>query len=231
MRFVMCLMIGLVGVAGSWGQEPDGTDISKAIPIVFGQTVSDIGDARLVPNKVYRIALARGQQFNAVARTSGGARWRLELLAPSVLAIGSIRDADILFADGNYWTNNQAMTIAYQVPAAGNYFIRVLFDGSGINYTLQVSAQGTPIAVPNPTTAGCLNGKVDSITYSLQRIAAGLPDEVSIGGTRACGACVAKAPLYPEISARLESALQSGVNVEACYDSAGNIFQLKLIRP
>jgi hypothetical protein len=217
---------------GLLGQEPDGSDISKAIPIYFGQTVSDIGDRQLSNNRVYKVVLARGQQFNIVANTPTPVpRWRLELLSPTVLALGSLRDADILSRYGNYWTNDTSMALAYQVPAAGTYYVRVLFDSTGVNYSLRVSAQGTPIAVPNPTSAGCLNGRVDSITYSLQLIAAGLPDEVTIGGTRACPSCTVKAPLYPEISNRLESALLSGANVEACYDSGGNIFQMKLLRP
>ena len=39
------------------------------------------------------------------------------------------------------------------------------------------------------------------------------------------------APLYPEIANRLENALRSKLNVEACYDSSGNIFQIKLVQP
>ena len=71
------------------------------------------------------------------------------------------------------------------------------FRSSGITYSLVVTAQGTPITVPNPQTAGCLSGQVDYITYSLQLIAAGLPDEVSIGGQKACPSCTVKQPLYP----------------------------------
>jgi hypothetical protein len=96
---------------------------------------------------------------------------------------------------------------------------------------MTAKSTGTPISIPNPPTTGCLTGRVDYITYSLQLIAAGLPDEVSIGGSKACASCTVKPPLYPEISTRLESALKSNVNVEACYDSGGNIFQLKLVHP
>jgi len=211
-------------------QEPDGSDIDKAIPIFFGQTVTDIGDRQQVRNKVYKVVLARGQQFSVTATsTTPNKRWILRLLSTDVRSIGSVQSRQVLAIDG--LSSQNALTVTYQVPAAGTYAVWVEFDSPGVNYSLRVTAQGTPIAVPNPTSAGCLTGRVDSITYSLQLIAAGLPDEISIGGVRACPACTVKPPLYPEITNRLESALLSGANVEACHDSTGNIFQLKLVRP
>lgn len=211
-------------------QEPDGSDIDKAIPIFFGQTVTDIGDRQQVPDKVYKVVLARGQQFSVTATSNTPNRiWQVRLLSPNARSIGSLQSNQVLAEDG-FW-NRSAVTYTYQVPTAGTYFIQLEFETPGVNYSLRVTAQGTPIAVPNPTTAGCLTGRVDSITYSLQLIAAGLPDEISIGGVRACPACTVKPPLYPEITNRLESALLSGANVEACHDSTGNIFQLKLVRP
>ena len=111
------------------------------------------------------------------------------------------------------------------------YYAVIYFTRGSLSYQFSARASGTPIALPNPPTAGCLSGRVDYITYSLQRIASGLPDEVSIGGNRACASCTVKAPGYPEIADRLESAVRNNVNVEACYDSGGNIFQIKIIKP
>jgi len=226
LRAVLALPM-LAGAA--FGQGPDGSDINKAIPIAFGQTASDIGDAKQVPSKVYKIVLARGQQIRVVsASTASSVFWRLQILDPSTGSLGAIQRSNVLESNGFSGANGLSLT--YQVPVAGTYYIYLAFQSSGTDYTLQVTPLGTPIAVPNPTSAGCLTGKVDSITYSLQFIAVGLPDEVVIGGSRACASCTAKPPLYPEISDRLEAALRSNSAVEACYDSAGNIFQLKLIR-
>jgi hypothetical protein len=213
-------------------QELDGGSIDKAIPIFFGQTVTDIGDRQQVPNKVYKVVLARGQQFSVTANsTAPNKRWWLALLPPNTRTLGQAAENQVVARHSSNWSSENGLTFTYQVPAAGTYFVWLQFDSPGVNYSLRVTAQGTPIAVPNPTTAGCLTGRVDSITYSLQLIAAGLPDEISIGGVRACPACTVKPPLYPEITNRLESALLSGANVEACHDSTGNIFQLKLVRP
>jgi hypothetical protein len=222
------LLLAVPGLA----QEPDGSDIDKAIPIFFGQTVTDIGDRQQVRHKVYKIVLASGQQFSVTANSNAAnKRWWLGLLTPDVRTIGALRSNQILARYSDSYSGDNGLTYTYQVPSAGTYFVLLEFDSTGVNYSLRVTAQGTPIAVPNPTTAGCLTGRVDSITYSLQLIAAGLPDEISIGGVRACPACTVKPPLYPEITNRLESALLSGANVEACHDSTGNIFQLKLVRP
>ena len=68
MRQVL-FVAGLLAVfsVGVRGQEPDGTDIATAIPIYFGQIVSDIGDVKAAPAKVYAITLARGQRISADA--------------------------------------------------------------------------------------------------------------------------------------------------------------------
>ncbi len=222
----------LAMVACVWAQEPDGKDVATAIPIFFGQTVNDIGDRAAAPVKVYKINLARGQRFTASATVDGrvAGAWRFGLYGPTLRTVNSINDGNRIY-DSGLNSGREAYETTYQVPAAATYYVAIFFDAPGVNYRLRVTAEGTPLAVPNPTTAGCLTGKVDSILYSLQLIAAGLPDEVTIGGQRACANCVVKPPLYPEIVTRLESALKSGVNVEACHDSAGSIFQLKLLRP
>jgi len=211
-------------------QQPSGNDISSAIPIFLGQTIEDIGDEAQNRNRVYRITLARGQELSVVATsTAQNRRWYAAILAPTTASLGTITGAQNLRAFGT--TALESINLRYEAPAAGNYFIWLNFTASGMRFTLRASATGTPIAVPNPTSAGCLSGTVDSITYSLQFIALGLPDEVTIGGTRACPSCTVKPPLYPEISSRLEETMRANGRVEACYDSTGNIFQLKLLRP
>ena len=214
----------------SFAQGPDGSDINKAIPIYFGQVVTDIGDAGTVPHRVYSITLAKGQQIKATMTIPNGPARHIELylLEPtraSVAGVGYSGNKGGLALD---YGNTTVATWTYTVAAAATYFVLVTFGDTSVNYSLQVTAQGTPIVTPNPPQAGCLSGQVDYITYSLQLIAAGIPDEISIGGQKACPSCTVKAPLYPEISERIEKALRYKVNVDACYDSGGNIFQIKL---
>ncbi|MGH9664845.1 MAG: hypothetical protein ACRD9L_10520, partial [Bryobacteraceae bacterium] len=128
-------------------------------------------------------------------------------------------------------TNAEGISFDYQVAAAGTYFVAVTAFAPGIAYQLQVTAQGPPIGVPNPAQKGCVTGQVDYILYSLQLIAAKLPDEVSIGGTKLCASCDIKPPAYPELVEKMEKAMAMNFNVSACYDTSGNIFQLKLIHP
>ena len=118
------------------------------------------------------------------------------------------------------------------VPAAGTYYIGIRAENrdTGITYELQATAEGTPLLTALPTQAGCVFGQVDSITYSLRLIAMNLPDEVNIGGTRLCSACTVKPPLYSQMVDKMETALKSGVNIEACHDAQGQIFLVKLQR-
>lgn len=211
------------------GQTPDGSEINKAIPYYFGQIGTGLGNPEgNPPFIVYSIDLARGQQVRVTSnKVNGAGGIRLSLLKPSATTVRSAQAADVAaqtaFCD--------ACTVDYLVPVAGKHYIVVYFLSSSVSYQVSARSAGTPVALPNPTTAGCLSGRVDYITYSLQLIASGLPDEVSIGGNRACAACTVKAPGYPEIADRLESAVRNNVNVEACYDSGGNIFQIKIIKP
>jgi hypothetical protein len=216
---------------GAFAQQPDGSDINKAIPIYFGQVATGIGDPAAKPAFiVYSVAIAKGQQVTFAANTtSGSGQFELEVYRSSALTVGSAQSSDIAVSCN--CSNRSSSSLSYLASASGTYYIVVYFKGSSFGYQLSVQATGTPIAIPNPQTAGCLIGTVNYITYSLQLIAAGLPDEVSIGGNRACATCTVKPPLYPEISSRLESALKSKVNVEACYDSGGNMFQIKLVSP
>ena len=213
-------------------QGPDGTDFGKAIPIYFGQTLTDIMDGKTKPDQIYSIVLAKGQSFSVTAKaTSSNPFWTLILLAPNTkIGARSCSDGAIL-ASGGCGSSATSMSFTYQVATAGTYYVVLSVGSTGTAFQLKATAEGTPIAVPNPPSAGCLTGRVDYLTYSLQLIAAGLADEVSIGGSKVCATCTVKAPLYPEIVNRLENALRSKVNVEACYDSTGSIFQIKLVTP
>ena len=238
-RMLASLLLGVAFNAQLAAQGPNGTDINKAIPIYFGQTITDIGDGSTNPIQVYSIALSKGQSVTLLASKlaggNSGGTWTLSLLRPGVTTVKALQSSDVLACRGHYCNDGsntaQAQTFTYLVSASGLYYAVLQFDSTGMNYSFVTTAQGTPIAVPNPPSAGCLTGRVDYLTYSLQLIATGLADEVSIGSQKACATCTVKAPLYPEIVTRLENALRSKLNVEACYDSTGSIFQIKLVTP
>lgn len=228
------ILINVVLLVGAFAQSSicqvlDGSEINKAIPYSVGQIASGIGDPQSNPPFiVYSLDLARGQQVSATANVAGGSgRVGIALLKPTALTVRSASGND--FAAGYAGCCNPSLE--YLVPAAGKYYIVVYFLNSSTNFQMSAKTSGTPIVVANPAVSGCLSGRVDYVTYSLQRIASGLPDEVSIGGNRACASCTVKAPGYLEIADRLESAVRNNVNVEACYDSSGNIFQIKIIKP
>lgn len=226
-RFAFFLSFALP--ATSFAQTPDGTDINKAIPIYFGQIVTDFVDVSVGPAAlVYSIVLAKGQKISVTGSISPARRYGVCLLAPATI---TIKPEPACLASSGTSIPIVGTSFTYEVATAGTYYLRIgTLDPSG-KFELQIRAQGTPIVVPNPPTAGCLSGPINYITYSLQLIAAGLPDEVSIGGAKACASCTVKAPAYPEIANRLEYALKARVNVEACYDASGNIFQIKLVQP
>ena len=218
----------------SFGQTPTGTDINQAIPIYFGQVINDIIDSNTRPVQVYSIALAKGQQFTATVKTaSGGAvAWNFLLYGPTATTIQGTCGSSLIAASGGcYNYNASSLGFTYLVATAGTYYLDVSAGAVGISYQLQVNAVGTPIVTPNPAQAGCLTGQIDYITYSLQLIAAGLPDTVSIGGTQTCATCSVKPPAYPALVTKMERAMSLNVSVSACYDATGNIFQLKLIHP
>ena len=198
----------------------DGTDISTAIPIYFYQIVTDTIDDQTRPQQVYSITLAKGQQISAGLTANKTSYF--QLLSPSSR---TVKSGQVLVQ------GTLSNSITYQVSTAGVYFIVVYAETAGVTYKLQVTAQGTPINVPNPATAGCVTGQIDYITYSLQLIAAGLPDEVSIAGTKLCASCTVKPPAYSQIVDKMETAMGMNVGVSACYDTSGNIFQLKLLHP
>jgi hypothetical protein len=234
----MHFTVGLLAVV--WGmaarvnaQLPSGSDINSSIPIYFGQSVSDLGDSATAPERVYSITLAKGQQVTgtlSVANTAPSAVISLGIWSPGTLSLagcGYCNSGALASGAGNA----HAVTFSYTASTSGVYYVKVGFGTVSVNYTVQVNATGTPLGVPNPTSAGCLNGQVDSITYSLQLIAAGLPDSASIGGTQMCSSCSVKAPAYPQIVDKMENALALNVPVSACYDASGSLFQITLKHP
>jgi hypothetical protein len=224
--FVSALLAAIPAIA----QMPDGSDINKAIPIYFGEMASGIGDNVTLPNVVYSVSLAKGQQMTFAANvTNSRGAWQLYVLRPSAVTIASAKAADV--AAQSIVAASAGYSLDYLVPVAGTYYIVLNFRATGMAYQVTLKSQGTPINVPNPATAGCLNGQVDYLTYSLQLIAEELPDEISIGGVVACNtnACQVKAPAYFQIANKLESALRAQVPVSACYDFNGNIFQVKVM--
>jgi hypothetical protein len=226
----------LATAARALAQMPDGSDINQAVPIWFGQNIHDIGDVNTAPLRVYSIPLAKGQQFSATLTnpsTDPGVYMGITLLPPTARSVAGCGWNCATGSVASDSTGVHSASFTYTVPAGGTYYVKVGFGSVGVNYNLQVKAGGTPIVTPLPPTAGCLTGQVDYVTYSVQLIAMGLPDEVSIGGVVACNSsnCQVKPPAYAEIVSRLESALKSQVPVSACYDSTGNIIQLKVMHP
>jgi hypothetical protein len=214
--------------AASFAQT--GADINQAIPIYFGQIINDTIDGNTRCCQVYSIALSKGQQVAVtVTASSGNGYWGVCLEAPNVQ---TIQQSNCVAGSAN-WDYGGPFTLSYQVATAGTYYVAVVVGATGHTdtYTLQVTAQGTPITTANPPQAGCLTGQVANITYSLQLIAAGLPDTVTIGSTQACASCTVKPPAYPALVSKMETAMGLGVGVSACYDSSGNIFQLTLNHP
>jgi len=216
----------------------DGTDINQAVPAYFGQSLSGALDVKTKPDQVYSIAMSKGQTFTVTAQLTGGQSpsWAILIAAPDSKQLGDLTACSNYLANegcgsGTSGSRTTTHTVTYQAATSGKYYLIIRAYSSGIAYNLQLAATGTPLLVPNPAQAGCLTGQVDSITYSAQLIAASLPDEASIGGSRMCATCAVKPPAFPELVAKLESAMGMNVGVSACYDGAGNIFQLKLIHP
>ena len=89
---------------GVFAQGPDGSDINKAIPIYFGQTITDLGDVATKGVLVYSITLAKGQSITALASklpaTTASSTWNLFLLRPSTTSIKSYQGADVLACRG-----------------------------------------------------------------------------------------------------------------------------------
>jgi len=240
------LVVGLIAAAALGGgrakaQLPSGSDVNSAIPIYYNQVVSNLGDVNTAPLFVYSITAAKGQQISgtlSVAATQPAASMAFGLWAPGTGTLGNCRIGGAYNQNlgcsgslasgggGNSTTHSESWT--YTPSVAGVYYIAVVFGSQSVNYTLEVTTTGTLPVTPNPTSAGCLTGQVNSIAYSLQLIAAGLPDTVSIAGTQMCATCAQKAPSNPNIVAKMEKAMSLNLPVSACYDSGGNVFQITL---
>jgi hypothetical protein len=219
---IWILAIAAAIPGASFGQTPDGTDINQAVPIYFGQTINDTVDVKTHLFQVYSVTLAKGQKFNATAAASAGLY--LLLVSSDVHTLTGFRCGCLEndYGTGTSWN--------YQASTAGVYYLVVQANTAGTTYKLQITAD-TIIPIDKPVQAGCVTGQVDSITYSLQLIAAELPDEASIGGTKLCPGCAIHAPAYPLLAHKMETAMGQNVGVSACYDAAGNIFQIKLVHP
>jgi hypothetical protein len=234
LRLTVALLAASAAVFGQSGQ-PDGNDIPTAIPIYFGQEISDIADSSLAPSRIYKISLGRGQRLRIlVTPSSGSPQWDVQILRPQTASVKTLTNADLLACRQSSCVSGAryaSISLDYQVPVAGDYFIRVFAGQPGIDYKLRVTAEGIPLDVPLPAVAECLTGPVDHITFSLRLISMNLPDSLSIGGVEACATCPVKPPLYSAIVEKLESALRSGVHVEACADAQGNMIRVKMMRP
>jgi uncharacterized protein (TIGR03437 family) len=121
------------------------------------------------------------------------------------------------------------------VPAIPTGNAAIVVSVGNQQFTQQVSvpiqAYVSPSSPTLPQLSGCLSGRVDYITYSTGPLSYGEADSASIGGTALCSTCAVKPALYPEFATRMERALERGENIQACYDSRGVIYQLKLTHP
>ena len=230
MKFIYGVLTGLMLLGcvptACFGQ--DGTDINQAIPIYFGQTVHDTVDKTTRPFQVYSIAATNGQQL-IITGVASDTFWGLYLYNSSARTV--VSNSSYVAAASSFANPGKGLSFSYLVATSGIYYVLVEAHQTGLAFQLQVTTQGTPIVPANPAQSGCVTGQVDNITYSLQLIAAGLPDTVSIGGTQLCSTCTVKPPAYPLLVSKLETAMALNVGVSACYDSSGNIFQLKLNHP
>jgi hypothetical protein len=213
-------------------QPPPGADISTAIPIWFGQFVNGIGDSGTNPRVVYSIPLAKGEQISATMTVPASApspAMQLILFSPSTTTVAGAGYSTGSQGVADSGRSSRSATYSYLVPADGTYYVVAAFASESVSYTLQVSTRGTPQLQTLPTQAGCLTGEVDYITYSLDLIALNLPDQISIGGTASCASgCTIQAPMYSQITEKLEKAMAFNLPVQACYDANGNIFQVQL---
>jgi uncharacterized protein (TIGR03437 family) len=84
---------------------------------------------------------------------------------------------------------------------------------------------------PSPTIAGCLTGQVDLMTYQVGHVPFGVPVAASIGGTQMCSTCQVKPPVSLEFASRMENSIRKKEPVQACYDSTGFVYTLKIVHP
>lgn len=229
------LLIGALLLAGTAtaikAESYEGSDINSAIPIVFGQTITDVLDIKGRPDLVYALDLARGQQITALAKTVPAAKkgFYLLLLAPDTPTVARWRSG-FNVAQDNFNTYVTERTFNYTVPTAGRYYLWITTEDNGVGFELQVKAVGAAIDVPLPQTTGCVEGSVDAITYTTRESSSGLAEEILIAGTKICRACDVKPPLYPALVQKLERAQNAGLNASACYDATGQILRVSVKR-
>jgi hypothetical protein len=228
-------ILAAVLVAGDClnAQLPSGSDVNTAIPIYFQQMVNDLGDVKTAPLKVYSITLSKNQQIAAtlsVAATAPTANLDIELWGPGTTTLANCTynrcNPTLAYQVA---PNTHSVSFSYTASADGVYYVLTSFGSNTVNYTLEVTTKTPP--VPPACNGGNLTGQVDFITYSLTLIAAGLPDSASVGGTQLCPTCTIKAPQYPDIAQKMETAMGLNLPVSLCYDGTGNILQITLKHP
>lgn len=239
--FSFCLVAAAFLLEGqALAQLPSGSDITTAIPIYFNEMTQNMGDVTTAPLFVYSITLSKGQQITgtlSIAASAPDAEFEFGIYPPTVGTLANCRYSGSMCANSPTalaanWTGNggRATSFTYTASASGVYYIPVVLGSHSVTYTLEVTTTTLPSSSPN-CSGGTLTGQVDYITYSLTLIAAGLPDSASVGGTQLCASCTIKAPAYPQIAEKMESAMSLNVPVALCYDGSGNINQITLKHP
>jgi hypothetical protein len=234
------VVFGLLTVALTLGKQasaqlPSGSDINSAIPIYYQQVVNDLGDVNTAPLRVYSITVSKSQQIAvtlSVANTAPGAYLRLSLWGPTTTTLAGCGATcgDNGSLEAAVSGNTHGLSLNHTASVSGVYYILAAFGSQSANYTLEVTTPTLPASSPN-CSGGNLAGQVDYVTYSLTLIGAGLPDSASVGGTQLCATCTIKAPGYPQIAEKMESAMGLNVPVSLCYDGSGNINQITLKHP
>jgi hypothetical protein len=232
------LAVGLIAAVVTGGrakaQLPSGTNENTAIPIYFQEMYNDMIDVKSAPLRVFSITLSKGQQISAtmsLAPTAPAVNLEIQLWSPGQTGLGncSYNGCSGALAGGIVGSTRSVSIQNYTASVSGVFYITVATFGESVNYTLEVT---TPTPPPPPScSGGNLSGQVDYITYSLNLIAAELPDSASIGGTQLCSTCSVKAPQYPQIAEKMETAMGLNVPVSVCYDGSGNILQITLKHP
>jgi hypothetical protein len=232
LNFIVGLVAAAVAIGGrAKAQLPSGSDVNTAIPIYYNQMVNDLGDSGTAPLRVYSITMSKGQQISAtlsIGNTAPSARLQVVIWGPTSTTVAFCTYNANCGGYLQYVQGARSASATYTASTSGVYYIEAVFGSQSVNYTLEVTTTGTIPIVPPPTQAGCLTGQVDYVTYSMQLIAAGLPDSASIAGTQMCSTCTTKPPSNPQIVEKLEKAMALNLPVSACYDAGGNIFQITL---
>ena len=235
-QFALALIALTVGAGRrANAQLPSGTNENTAIPIYFQEMYNDMIDVKTAPLRVFSITLSKAQQVSAtmsLAPTAPAVNLELQLWGPGQTNLGncSYQGCSGALAGGVVGGTRSASIMNYTASVSGVFYLTVATNGESVNYTLEVNTPTLPTSSPN-CSGGTLTGQVDYLTYSLTLIAAGLPDSASVGGTQLCATCAVKAPAYPQIAQKMETAMGLNVPVSLCYDGSGNINQIMLKHP